>query len=266
MTLKSSFLFLAVSFLLLTTSHPQGFAASEGQEFLPFVAEITIDHVNVRAGQSASFERLVKLSARDEVVVVEHSFSWYKIELPKTAKTYIVAKYVQLLNDAIGGVTTDRVNVRAGPDINYSVIGQVNSGEEIHILEHIEDKWYKIVPTKNTYGWIKEDFLNFKSNDVQSFYSAQSKSEKLETVDLVKEDDQELHLVGYIKSEHNILLEDIQYNFEMEGKTSYYLIGFEEVFSEFLDYKVSIDGQISEDQTRQYSLPILKVTKIEMVL
>jgi len=60
---------------------------------LPFLAESTGDNVNVRAGQSANFERLCQLSEGEEVVVLDKEYSWYKIQTALTATKQIRSKY-----------------------------------------------------------------------------------------------------------------------------------------------------------------------------
>ncbi|MCL0067713.1 N-acetylmuramoyl-L-alanine amidase [Peptococcaceae bacterium] len=50
-------------------------------------------------------------------------------------------------------ITTDFVNVRKGPGLNYTVIGQVNSGERYLWLDST-DKWYKLLLRENIEGWV----------------------------------------------------------------------------------------------------------------
>src|SRR3989338_1709375 len=100
------------SFLVLFFSLITGVAAA--QEQFPYVGQVSGEGVNIRAGQSANFEKVGRLKSGDQVVVLEKSYSWYKIKLPIDAKSYITARYIKELDDQTGEVANDRVNVRAG--------------------------------------------------------------------------------------------------------------------------------------------------------
>jgi len=138
------------------------------QESFPFVAESAGDRVNVRAGQSANFERLCQLNIGEEVVVVGKEYSWYKIQLPPSANSYISKGYVQFLGQNAGGITANNVNIRAGAGIHFTTLGQLMKGEQIYIQEEF-DKWYRIEPVSDSYGWVSEKFLTFKSKDISGF-------------------------------------------------------------------------------------------------
>jgi len=84
------------------------------QELFPFVAEVTSKTVNIRAGQSKNFETLDKLKKGDLVIVLEHEFSWYKVKLHKTAKSYISNQFIQEVGEDKGIVIGNRVNIRGG--------------------------------------------------------------------------------------------------------------------------------------------------------
>ena len=144
--------------------------ANASQEKFPFVATITSDHINVRAGQSANFERLCQLNKNDEAVVVARSFGWSKIKLPSTAKSYVSAKYVQVVN-GLGTVTADRVNIRAEANFNSTILGQVRQGDKVQVIERVKD-WYKIIPIEESYGWVADKYIKFKSYDLATYHNS----------------------------------------------------------------------------------------------
>ncbi|MBZ0166892.1 MAG: SH3 domain-containing protein, partial [Candidatus Omnitrophica bacterium] len=136
------------------------------QDVYPFLGKINVKSVHLRAGQSKNFESLGQVREGDAVVVIEKDYSWYKVRLPKDAKSYITNDYVTMISSRVGEVTADRVNVRAGAGINHTVLGQVNEGDRVLITESKEE-WLRIHPVPSTYGWIKEDFVDFVSADVE---------------------------------------------------------------------------------------------------
>jgi len=138
------------------------------QEFFPFLAEVVSDNVNVRAGQSENFGRVCQLRKGDAVVVVDKNYSWYKIQLPTNAKSYVSKKYIQFLGKNVGAVIGDKVNVRAGVGVNHAILGQLKRGEEVYILEDLNE-WYSIRPIPNSHGWVSDNLLTFISKDVSAF-------------------------------------------------------------------------------------------------
>jgi len=157
-------------YLSLAASGPPGDVAFAQQEFFPFLAEVTGDRVNVRSGQSANFERLCQIDKGEEIVVEGKEFSWYKVRLPSSAKSFVSKKYVQFLGQNAGGVIADRVNIRAGAGTHYTILGQLNRGEQIFIQEEL-DGWYRIRPVTKSYGWVMDRFLTFKSRDIIVYQS-----------------------------------------------------------------------------------------------
>lgn len=162
------------------------------EEFTPFVAESTGGQVNVRAGQSSNFEQLCQLDKGEEVVVIDKEFSWFKIQLPLSAKSYVSKDYVKYLGQNAGGVTANQVNIRAGPGIHNTVIGQLSKGEQIYILEEFE-QWHRIEPIAECYGWVSEKYLKFKSKDTSELLTTRIPKvlieEKIQTQELVAEEE-----------------------------------------------------------------------------
>lgn len=50
-------------------------------------------------------------------------------------------------------IAVDGLNVRSGPGLEYEVIGKVNKGETLQIIEE-KNKWYKISFSNNKVGWV----------------------------------------------------------------------------------------------------------------
>ena len=58
-------------------------------------------------------------------------------------------------------VLKDAVNVRSGPNTNYSKIDQLNKGNRVVVLGRSYD-WLKIQPLPTTKAYIRADYLQFK--------------------------------------------------------------------------------------------------------
>ena len=257
MTLRASILFFI--FVLIAP------AVSARQESFPFVAQVTSDKVNIRAGQSKNFEDLCQLKKGDQVMVVDKSYSWYKIKLPVEAKSFISAKYVQLLNPQEGLITGDRVNIRAGKDVNTTALGQLIRGDRVRILETL-DKWYRIAPTENSYGWILGDYVLFKTKDLASYRGAE-----LEKIPLSADQPQKVLPAtqgGLVSISGRLELADgagpNQYQLLTSDET-YNVSGPRPILDSFLHYKVTLDGVLTHDPAPEFS-PTIKFSKIKLLL
>jgi len=267
------------------------------QEFRPFVAEVTAENVNVRAGQSINFERLCQLDQGDEVVVVGKQFSWYKIQLPATAKSYVSKEYVQYLGQNAGGITADTVNIRAGAGIHHTVVGYFSRGEQVYILEDLEE-WYRIEPVPESYGWIAEEYLAFKSKDTSTFLLKRAPTPMideevaedvaevevatdeevqdiraelpflvLEKLDKLKPKHQGIISVqGTVKSHEDIGSHGIFFAIVTDGKPVCYVQGVNHLLGRFIGQEVSVEGVVNDELYDRYSAPVVTVIKVRLIL
>lgn len=243
----------------------------------PFVAEITADNTNVRAGQNVNFEKLYVLKKGDLVTVVEKNYTWYKIVLAPEAKCFINKSYVKIYQAASGVVTGNRVNLRAGPGPNYTALGQLMKDDVVEIISETNG-WYQIKPAPGTFGWISEQFLVYKSQqvpEIKEVMKAAQLEESLkqsppapvippvekaaETVLLKK--------TGRIEPlESLVISQDIQYKLIVDDQELYLLEIPPQFVDRFSQYTVDVFGIIKPDSSVKSSIPILKVSKVEIHL
>lgn len=140
-------------------------AFAYAEEKFPFLGEMKVDKVNVRAGQSLNFERVLQLNKGNEVIVVGREYDWYKIQLPLDSECYVHGKYLSVGFDNTGLITADHVNLRSGAGENFSPIGQANKETRVKIKGQA-GAWYKIEPTPECFGWVYQPFVTFKSNQI----------------------------------------------------------------------------------------------------
>ncbi len=250
------------------------------QEKFPFLGEINTDRVNVRAGESTNFERLCQLNHGDEVVVIGRRFSWYKIKLPSQARSFINSKYVRSIGNGVAEVIADRVNVRASNSITSSILAQLSRGSKVHIISDANG-WYKIVPVDKSYGWISEKFISFKSYDIpdHSFISSTDRGNKLKPSSSGKEKDllskpkqveeptiRFFSAEGFIDISTYSIGKGMLYQLVIDKKPVCFLSGPDYIFSDFLNSKVKIEGVLDKQDFKDTGLPVVKVSKIELVL
>jgi len=240
------------------------------QETFPFLAEVTGDQVNVRSGQSANFESLCQLNKDAEVIVVGKEFSWYKIQLPSSAKSFVSKEYVQYLGQNAGGITADRVNIRAGAGTHFTVLGQVTKGEQIFIKD-ILDKWYRIEPVTESYGWLSEDFVAFKSatlpESLADELSEEGQEEEVETIVEIKADDKGIFTVtGYVEPFESKEKNRIHYTIISGGKPICYIQGDNHLLGRFIHQRVEVRGTVNQGLQSEYAHPVIIVSKVKLML
>jgi len=284
MAQKRSFCLLFIGCVLLGV--PPFFSVTLANETFPFLAEVAVENVNIRAGQDTNFESLGCLNRGSEVVVVGKSYNWYKIKLPLEAKVYISQEYAQMVDPAKAVVMRDRVNVRAGAGTKFSVLGQLNQGTFVKVLEKLEG-WYKIEPVEGIYGWVGVQFVTFKSDRIPDTLKIQTAgversstsvlSPQAPTIDPSSRKTSESttgesalpvpspFYIGRLEElKGSFPNDDIRYQLTRPDGMTYYLKGEQWIFEEFSGYQVKVEGKFVNG-TRHDSHPVLEVQSIRLV-
>ncbi len=293
---------LAVAFLVPVFA----FAA---QESFPFLAQAINERVNVRAGQSQNFEKLYQLEKGEEVVVVGKDFSWYKVQLPPSTYVYISDKYVRLVSSMPvgsspqaerlpaggtsglreeGEIIGDRVNVRSSAKVESAILGQVEKGSRVRVLEKIPG-WYKIAPPAQVFGWVADGLVKFKSRDITAYRpkwkeveregspagppgpgsEASETSQALQPVTpaVASANSKKVSVTGVLRllppRQDNI---DVSYELLIRNKPAYFIQGPRVMFDDFARYTVTAEGAVNADLEKQFLRPVINVARVQLVL
>ncbi len=133
-------------------------ALGYADEHFPFLAQVSKQSVNIRAGANTNFEKLDKLSLGAQILVLGKTYSWYKVQLPKTAQAYIRSDYLKVAEDLSAQLIGDTVNIRAAANSDATSLGIVKKGELVKVIKQTNG-WCQIEPPSQAVGWIREDFL-----------------------------------------------------------------------------------------------------------
>src|SRR5262245_2273790 len=116
-------------------------------------ATINRNHVNVRGAPSVSSEVVTRLQKGDKVTFLEEipvdkpkkdePARWAAIKLPEGAKVWVFKGFL-----SENKVKAPRLNLRAGPGENYSVLGRLERGAEVKEIRSTDD-WMEIEPPDN---------------------------------------------------------------------------------------------------------------------
>ena len=149
---------------------PARVAAKEpASALVPGPAEVTVSNLIVRGQAGLQGEVIAHLFKGDAVTVLsqitldkhkaDEPAQWAKIAYPTNTHVWVSAKYVDATNNA---VLAKKLNLRAGPGENYSVIGMIERGTPVNPLS-TKNGWMNIEAPSNTYAFVAAMYLKQKA-------------------------------------------------------------------------------------------------------
>ena len=264
-------LFLIFSFIT------PGFA----DEHFPFLAEVSKESVNVRAGPNTNFVKIDKLNKGAQVVVLGRSYEWYKIQPLWTTKLYIRSDYLNIKKGgAFAVVMGDNVNIRSSANAEAPSLGEVKKGTIVKILEQVRGAenqktgdlgWSSLAPVAGTAAWIHQDFLKEISADVPASLLIQMVKEPAEA-DTKKSWTASpsgvspwVSMRGTVEALVQSPQAGVHYEIVLGDKSVFYLQDIPQI-SFFCNTVVDVEGAIIPDSSPKSMYPLLHINKIVMVL
>jgi uncharacterized protein YgiM (DUF1202 family) len=146
---------VCASILGLTTTRTTG--AEE-------TATVKQDQVNVRGLASFRGEVITKLRKGEKVTVLEEitvakakagePAKWYRIQLPTNTPVWVHASFIT--NQT---VLPKKLNIRAGPGENFSVVAVLEKGAPVKEIRKVEN-WLEIEAPANAFAFVAADFFD----------------------------------------------------------------------------------------------------------
>ncbi|MGD1087327.1 MAG: SH3 domain-containing protein [Verrucomicrobiota bacterium] len=132
---------------------------------VPGPATVGVKNVNVRGQAGLRGEVVAHLNQGDAVTVLDQMnldkhkagepAQWAKIALPANTHVWVFASFI----DASGKtVLPKKLNLRAGPGENYSVLGVIEHGTSVTEIT-TKGKWMQIDPPPNAYAFVAAMYL-----------------------------------------------------------------------------------------------------------
>ena len=226
-------------------------------EHFPFLAQVSKESVNIRAGANTNFEKIDKLSRGTQVVVLGKSFDWYKIQLPKTSKAFVRADYLKIRQNSIAEITGDKVNIRAAANSNSTSLGLIKQGDLVKIKVQ-SNGWWQIEPPEQAVGWVRQDFLSAQSSTgfnsfIKGHRLLQEPPSILATIEIKGQ------LMPVVDSKTSV-----HYKLMIGDQIAYYVQSVPNI-DRFKGAVVLIKGFVVPDN-HQYIYPVLQVINISLVL
>jgi uncharacterized protein YgiM (DUF1202 family) len=132
---------------------------------VPGPAEVAADNVNVRGQAGLKGEFVTHLGRGAAVTVlgqinldkheVDEPAQWAKIAFPTNAHVWVYSAFIDATNKTVRAM---KLNLRAGPGENYSVLGVIERGTPVNPLTE-RGAWTQIDPPANAYAFIAAMYL-----------------------------------------------------------------------------------------------------------
>jgi len=137
---------------------------------VPGPASVVVNNVNVRGQAGLKGEVITHLQKDDSVTVLseitldkhkaDEPAQWAKISLPTNLTVWVNSKFIDATDKT---VTTKKLNLRAGPGENYSVLGVIEHGTSV-TESGAKGDWTKIEAPTNAYAFIAAMYLKQESS------------------------------------------------------------------------------------------------------
>lgn len=131
----------------------------------PGTASVVVSNLNVRGQAGLKGEVLAHLHQDESVTVLseitldkhkaDEPAQWAKIQLPSSADVWVKSSYIDAETKT---VKAKKLNLRAGPSEEYSVLGVIEQGTPVNEVG-AKGEWVKIEAPTNTFAFVAAIYL-----------------------------------------------------------------------------------------------------------
>ena len=119
----------------------------------PVTAKVSGQRVNLRAKPEATSEVVGQVSEGDVLTVKSIQAEWVEVVPPDSVELWVHQDFV-----ADGKSAVSKLNVRAGPGVNYNVVGNLDKGEAVTVKGTFGE-WVRIAPFPEASLWVSKDLV-----------------------------------------------------------------------------------------------------------
>lgn len=239
------FLFIFVCFSLCFAEEPQFFQA-----------EVNTDKINIRSDSTVSSLVICQVDKGEILEVVLERYEWLKVRLPKSASVFVKKNLVSIPGKNNAKVIKDRVNIRLKPNEASPVVGRVNSGETITVLEEAGE-WYKIEPAPSCFGWINKRFATKAKIHFPIKLPAEAMSAK-------PGNKEKLFVVEGVIEPYGMIIKRVAtHKITTKNQETYLLRADKKMLNQFNRKMVLVSGKLVRDLKKKYQ--IIEVEKVELL-
>ena len=141
-------------------------------------ATITGDRLNVRETPSKDGKILHTLNKNEEIIVTGQENEWYKVNIDEKKSGYIHSDFAKVNPFyPVGKTTGSNINFRPEKSTDSQIIKRLTKDTKLYVIDY-KDKWYNVMTTEGTKGWITSDYVKLSSPQNTSVSVSRSSSRK----------------------------------------------------------------------------------------
>jgi len=125
-----------------------------GQNASPVMVRALKDNTNLRARAGLNVEVAGQAAANQELTAKSMDSEWVEVVAPTNIDFWVLGDY---LKDGLV-VCRQTVNVRVGPGLNFSIVGQLRNGDNVEVRGSHTD-WIKIAPPEGCSLWVSRPLV-----------------------------------------------------------------------------------------------------------
>lgn len=147
-------------------------------------ATVNRARVNVRGGPTLTSEVVAQLKSGDKVTVIEEIViekpkpgepaKWSAIKLPESTRVWVFNDFIRE-----NTVAVNRLNLRAGPGENFSVVGRLEKGAKVAPIRVVE-QWTEVEAPETARAYVDSSYLD--RSEKLNVYEPPAKPEEAKTV------------------------------------------------------------------------------------
>ena len=151
---------------------------------------VTANSVNLRAKPQPTAEVVAQANYDDRLLAREIGEEWVEVAAPPAVDLWVLKAYVKQPENTIGA---QRVNLRAGPSINYNIVDTLSLGDAVEPRGEEAQDWLKVAPPASAHVWISREYVEIVSGAEKSAKNDENgekiakKSKKSEKTDEISE-------------------------------------------------------------------------------
>jgi len=127
-------------------------ALAQGQTGEPMKVRVMGDRINLRTKPELNSTSLEPAMRGEELVYLGTTNGWVAVQPPDYIDCWVAREFIKN-----GVVQPKKLNVRAGPSLNYGVLAVMQGNDTVKVRGEFND-WLKIAPPAGCRVWISEQF------------------------------------------------------------------------------------------------------------
>ena len=234
-------------------------------------ATVNADVLNVRSGKGTDTSIIGTLLNGETVTVLDNSDAgWVKIRTTGGIEGYVAREYLTGAETpsepttpetpsetTTATVNADVLNVRSGKGTDTSIIGTLQNGETVTVLDNSDATWVKIKTSSGLEGYVHRDYLNIGSSAPETPSEPTTATVNADVLNVRSGKGTDTSIVGTIRNGETVTVLDDSDATWVKIKTSSGLEGY--VHRDYLNFGSNTGGGSSTAKYAQVTADVLNV-------